>query len=429
MLIAVLMVAGAAIFAAVPVRKVDSQEAITVISDEPRNEFPAGVTFSVSFNSPAAEEQVRLRYEVAPDGTGASGIADCSGSETISCTYTLQSGRGIFIIPGAEITYHWEIEDADGNTLSTPDKLYVHEDTRFDFRTVSAGNVTVYYHSGTEGEADGVLAAAIETLNTIGALEQVQVSFPVKIFLYETAAEMQPAIAPSGGRGVQVLGEVVYSDTAMVSADVETLDITRHEVAHIVTREATKGPFGIAGWLNEGISVYAQREPLAGHEGALEAAIRGDRVLTFAGLNSSATGGVASTVGLYYGQSGAIVRFLVETYGAEKFAELLRTFKSGATQDDAFEQVYGLNALGIENAWRESVGLDPRAAVPTATAVPTEDPDATPTARAGTTAPEGDGTGDGDGGFPVTSAVLIGLLAISALGAAGISWRVARERL
>lgn len=419
LIVAIALIAGA------DARSATAQESITVISDSPQNEFPTGVTFSVSFSAPAAEEQVRLRYRVAPDGTGASGIAECSGSGTVTCTYTLQSGRGIFVIPGAEITYHWEIADVDGNDLSTPEKLYVHEDTRFDFRTISDQNVTVYFHPGTEDDAEGVLAAAVEALAQVSALEQTQVSFPVKVFVYDTSTEMQPAIAPSGGRGVQILGEVVYSDTAMVSTDVATLDITRHEIAHIVTREATKGPFGIAGWLNEGISVYAQRQPLSGHEGALESAIRGDRVLTFAELNSSATGGVASTVGLYYGQSGSIVRFLVEEYGADKFADLLRTFKDGATQDAAFERVYGLDALGIENAWRTSVGLGPRAAAPTPTPRPDEDE---PTPRAGTSAPDpGDDDGGGDGA-PIGAMVIIGLLTAGVVGAGITATRVVRSR-
>src|SRR5581483_2937040 len=135
---------------------------------------------------------------------------------------------------------------------------------------------------------------------------------PVKVFLYQTADEMQPAIAPvtRPGSGVQILGEVVYSDTAMVSADVATLDITRHEVAHIVTRQATKGPFDVPGWLNEGISVYAQNRPLAGHAEALQSAIDRDRVLSMRELNSSASGSTASTVGLYYGQAGSIVKYL-----------------------------------------------------------------------------------------------------------------------
>jgi len=378
---------------------------VGVVSEDATNEFPRGVTFSISLRADPPPKEVRVQYHLAPDGTGASAVADCSEGATITCTHTLTSGAGIFIIPGANITWHWEVTDASGQRTNTPDKLYVHQDTRFTFQTLQQGDITLYYHSGSEAQARAVLQAAAETLDRIGQLEQTQVNFPVKVFLYETADEMQPAIAPGGvGRGVQVLGEVVYSDTAMVSADVATLDITRHEVAHIVTRQATKGPFDVPGWLNEGISVYAQSRPLAGHAEALQSAIDRDRVLSMRELNSSASGSTASTVGLYYGQAGSIVKYLVDTYGAEKFAQLLRTFKAGSTVDKAFQTVYGFDSLGLENEWRASVGLGPRSASPTLTPAPTEQARAAPTSSAR----QPSGAGAADGG---TSWVLVGVIA------------------
>ena len=108
-----------------------------------------------------------------------------------------------------------------------------------------------------------------------------------------------------------------------------------------------------------------------------------------------------------------------DNYGSWSF------LKDGATPDDAFERVYGLDALGIENAWRASVGLDPRAASPTAAPRPDDDE---PTPRAGTGAPDaGDDEGDG-GGAPVGAMIIIGLLAIGVVGAGFMAVRVARAR-
>ena len=428
-LAAVLGVSVAALAFAPAFGRAASQEAINVVSQSTQNEFPRGVTFSISFDAPAPAAEVRLQYELAPDGTGATGVADCTDAAVTTCTYTLLSGRGIFVIPGAEITYSWRIADEDGNELTTGDQLYVHEDTRFDFQTIGEGNVTVYYHSGTESQAADVLAASVEALESVGSLLQTQVTFPVKVFLYRTAQEMQPAIVPTGGRGVQVLGEVVYSDTAMVSADVSTLDIVRHEIAHIVTREATRGPFGIAGWLNEGISVFAQRNPLPGNGAALDAAIRNDRVLTMPELQSSATGGISSTVNLYYAQSGDIVRFLVETYGEDRFAELIGTFRDGATADDAFMQVYGFDALGLENAWRSSVGLTPRVpATPDAEA--TREAQARATEVAGADIDDGaSATSDDSGDVNWLAPGLAALLVVAAIAAGAWTFSVARSRI
>jgi len=403
-----------------------AQQDINVLSDTTTNNFPAGVTFNITFTAPSAPGEVRLSYEVAPDGTGATAIATCTGASTISCAYTLTSGRGIFVIPGAEITYHWEIEDAAGDRTSTEDRLYVQEDPRFTFRQLAGSNVTVYYQDGLDDAAPGVLRAAVDTLARLGQLEQTTVDFPVKVFLYATAEDMSPAIVPSGGSGVIVLGEVVYSDTAMVSADASTLDIARHEVAHIVTREATDGPFGIPGWLNEGISVFAQNQPLPGHGAALQAAIRADSVLTMPELNSSSSGGSAGTVGIYYGQAGSIVKYLVDTYGEDKFAQLLRTFKEGSRVDAAFQSVYGFDQLGLDNEWRQSVGLAPRPAAPTPTAPSGE------AAGAPTPAPRPPGTATnraGEDGGHTVAYVLIGVFALAAVGAVAYSARVIRSRL
>ncbi len=410
-------------------RPAAAQAAISVVSEAPQNDFPAGVSFSISFTAPAASKEVRLRYTLAPDGTGASAVADCAGTPTVTCTFALNSGRGIVIIPGAEITYHWEIEDAAGDKLSTPEKLYVHEDTRFTFHTLQQGNITLHYHSGSEAQGRAVLQAAADAIEKVSALEQTQVTFPVKVYLYTTAQEMQPAIAPGQqGRGVTVLGEVVYSDTAMVSSDVATLDVVRHEVAHIVTGQATKGPFGIAGWLNEGISVYSQTRPLSSDDSALASAIASDRVLSIKELNSSASGSSGVTVGLYYGQAGAIVKFLVETYGADKLAQLLKTFKDGSTADKAFQGVYGFDQAGLDNAWRASVGLAARPPSAATTAQPSAESRSASTPAPGATAAPAS-KASGGGGTSATTAVIIAALAVALLGAAAVAITVVRRRV
>jgi hypothetical protein len=425
LLLALALVAAAAFSINVAV----AQEGVAVQSEEVRNEFPVGVTFSLTFSAPSPPDEVRLRYELAPDGAGASAVVECESAAayTYTCTHTLTSGRGIFVIPGAAITYHWEITDADGNRTSTDSQLYVHDDPRFEFQPLTRDNITVFFQPGRDSLAQNVLDAAAETIAEISALEQTTIDFPVKVYLYNTAEEMQPAIVPGGGRGVTVLGEVVYSDTAMVSSDVSTLDTVRHEVAHIVTRQAMKGAFDIPGWMHEGISVFAQERPLPGHDAALADAIRRDGVLTMPELNSSAVGATGATVGLYYGQSGSIIAYLIDTYGAEEFAELLATFRRGSTIDAAFEAVYGFDQLGLENEWRASVGLAPRT-VDEATAEPTREARVAETPADAGDEPSGRAASDdGDGPPLATIGALLLMVAALVITATG-SFVIVRNR-
>ncbi len=156
------------------------------------------------------------------------------------------------------------------------------------------------------------------------------------------------------------LGEVSSPDTAVVSLDQEPEDILRHELAHVVVDNAVKGPFGdLPAWLNEGTAVYAQSKPDADETSALKDAIANNDVLSLGSISSSTSALSASKVSVFYGESWSLVSFLINTYGDDKYAQLLATLKSGSTMDEAFQSVYGFDQAGFEAAWRQSVGLPP----------------------------------------------------------------------
>ena len=400
-----------------------AQEEIEVRASRARSDFPSGIVFILDAASSAGFDDVRLVYRVAPDGVRATAIPDCAGGTVVSCTFELISNERSRLIPGAEVTYFWRLTVGD-TTEETEPQLLIYEDERFDWRTVSEGNLTLWWYRGSEDEARRVLAAGRESLDAISALLQTAVDFPVKIRYYGSAEEMRPAIISTERQGVVTLGEVVYSDTAMVSADFAPTETARHEIAHIVIRQAVRGPFGVPDWLHEGTAVFAQSQPSPNQREALARAVQSGQLLSVRSLSSASSGAQPERVALFYGQSYSLVAFLVESYGEEQFARLFQTFKEGATTAEALEQVYGFNQDGLENAWRESIGLPPRQA-PTPDeerAAPTQ-PIATPETAS---AP---GSGD-DGGAQIIVIIAIAglavLLAGGLLGAAvivGRRWR------
>jgi hypothetical protein len=348
---------------------------VDVVSNTAQSQFPNGIAFALQANVSAPAEDVRLVYEIAPDGVRATARPDCIGDTSLSCRYQLGGGQATLLIPGAVVTYSWGVT-INGQTSETPTQSVTYEDTRFNWQTLTDGPVTLYYYSQGEDDARAVLAAGRDSLDRFSTLLQTSVDFPVKIYYYASAEDMAPAIMSDNAQGVITLGEVATSDTAMVAADSSPEDIARHEIAHIVVRQAVPPPYKVPDWLNEGLAVYAQSAPLGGQRSAIEDAIRSGDVLSVRSLSSASSGSQANKVFLFYGESWSIVKFLIETYGDAKFADLFRAYHSGADTRAALISTYGLTEDSLENAWRASVGLPPRQ-VPTPASSNAQEPTST----------------------------------------------------
>jgi len=382
--IAILLVAVATISALLPQPR-PAAAAIEVRANTVANRFPDGLQFTLFTASDANITDVRLRFRILPFGVNASIKPNCTTGSTVNCTANVGSSRESYMVPGAGIVYYWEITDASGARLVTDEQTTTYEDQRFEWQSIEDGNLSVHYYFGDLASQQTVLKTARETIDRFSELENTTVDFPVKIWVYRTAAEMAPAVASRRGQGpdtsIQTLGEVGAADTALVSRDTTFMDVVRHELAHIVTGAAVrthKYIVDIPTWINEGISVFAQTGLLPSEEQAFTLAIQRNRVLPITSLNASARGS-SNDVSIFYAQSGSIIAYLVKTYGEAKFGEFIEAM-AGDTTDKALQKVYGFDQTGLENLWRKGVGLPEVGATaagtpaPQATQVPTLTP-------------------------------------------------------
>ena len=325
-----------------------------------QNLFPDGARLTIFLASGAEITSVRLSYRILPAGSPSGLRAQCSAGgagSVINCTADLNRNV-VYMAPGAEVEYTWEVEDAAGGKLTTARSGFTYEDERFTWEAFSDGNITVHYYLANEQTAQSVLRVASETMNRFNALEGTVVDFPVKVWVYQTAADLQAAASGRRSDGVHTLGQRVADDTVLVSRDTDFLNIVRHEVAHVVTERATRGQIGvIPTWIDEGLSTYAQTRLIPGEQQAFDLAVRANRMLPITSLNAS-TRDAAATVSLFYAQSGSIVEFLVETYGEARFAQFVAAFRNEAV-DGALKAAYGFDLLGLEEQWRKSLGLPP----------------------------------------------------------------------
>jgi len=427
------LVLAVAFTAGMATGSVRAQE-IGINSQDVANSFPDEIVFRISATGNADIEKVTVRYQILPDGVPAYGVPQFNPGRLVQVDFHLDANDGqLYLAPGAEILYHWEIEDAAGNVVVTPGTTFVYQDTRYEWVSASEGAVSVHWYG--DRDAESYLRVAADTLDRMSSLLGVEAIFPVKVWVYDDNDDMLAAL-PRRSQGQEIerrtAGVRVASDTVLMLADGGG-DILRHELTHVVTKVAGVGPYGdLPAWLDEGTAMYAQSEPGEGFTSALDGAVDRDRLLSVRSMTSPT--GDPDKVTLFYGEAWSLVSFLVDEYGEEKFAQLYAVFKDGSTTDNALQQVYGFDQEGLEDAWRASLGLAPRQrATTTPSPTPTlAQPSPTPAQPSPTPAQNNGSQVDHEDEVPWATAAALGaagfaLVAVSLGGGVFLARRLRRR--
>lgn len=381
--------------------------------------FPDRLVFHASAEGSAEIEKVRLRYEILPDGSNASGEAEFQPGKSVSAVFALQAPDQptFYLAPGTTIRYYWEVTDAAGNTGRTEEATFFYDDDRFQWSHLEQGGVTIYFYAGSEDDARAMLEVGAENIARMSALLGGSVDFPVKVWIYDSVDDMRPALPSRSAtyeESVITAGIRITTDTVLVLGEA-SFDTLRHELTHVVTAASGESALGsLPAWLDEGTAVYSQDDP-GGFRDAIERAIDRGEVLSVRSITSSP--GDPGKVNLFYGEAWHLVSYLNESYGGEKFAELYATIKSGKRIDSALKAVYGFDQDGLEDEWRAANGL-PARETPLATEPPAED-EPTDAPDGGSHVSPSDDGGTSSGTVIIIAAVTLALAAL--IGFAGFT--------
>ena len=406
---------------------------------------PASMTFKVSVQSDADLAEATLNYTLlnaSGANVGGSIKADVAGGKSANLSATLQTNSAQRYIPvGTKLTYSWTVTDKNGGKLTTPSQDYVFLDGRFQWTSKTSGLVTVYWYGGNDRNANDALQGAADSIDKNQKLLNVTMPYPIRIVVYRNSAEGKPAQQPRGATfeanvitgGSRVGVDLIHFYDPLNGG---LVDVVRHETGHIVTRVAGFGSLtSIPSWLDEGTAVYSQLTVDDGYQSALRAGIRGDQLLRLRNLQSAVN--QPDLVNLFYGENWAVVKFMVDTYGQQKFAAVFSSVKGGLPIDVALKQSIGVDQDGLYNAWRKSIGLKeidfpPIAEATTAAAVATQPPLRIPSSLSGADSTSG-GTGGAEGdaskaGTPVLG-IAVGVVSLLVAGGIGfLGLRLSKKR-
>ncbi len=343
---------------------VSAQGGITVISQSADYEFSRELVFELTVESTSqiGAEDLLLFYRIGVDGDRNRRVPEYDPGTRVAAKYVEQLQRGQ-IPPGSEIEYFWRIEDAAGNSLKTEPVTFTYMDDRFDWQSLSEGNVQVYWYKADQAFGERMLRIALDALGRLESNFGIALEQPIKIFVYQSKGDMQEALINRGETfegQIITLGTVVAPDIVLLHGTHSEVEETMaHELTHVVVGLVTDNPYGdIPAWLNEGLAMYNEGELRSGNRKALERAIRENRLHAVRSLASNT--GSPDEVNLWYGEVYSVVEFLLETYGRDKMAELLDVFSEGADYDDALVRVYGFDQTELDVQWRVWLGAPPR---------------------------------------------------------------------
>ena len=180
-----------------------------------------------------------------------------------------------------------------------------------------------------------------------------EVGRPIQVVLAEENSDLAHSVRPwIAGFAVGAADSIVIFPARSPKYPDDTLeDVLRHEVAHILIYRAS-GVRAVPRWFDEGLAMAAERDRgfqdqtqllyqlVSGPSSTL---IQVDRL--FSGSEEDQTRA--------YALAGALVRFVMQRFGAAKCAEVLAAVRRGSEFDAAFASVVGATTIEVEaEFWR-----------------------------------------------------------------------------
>ena len=337
-----------------------ADDGLKVVESSVAAAFPYQLTFNLEAESDVDITDIRLHYKVDRDHFAvvtSEIIIEFIPSTRVTAGWTWDMIKSGGLPTGTAIEYWWTLIDAGDKRIETERYSIQFNDERYQWRSLTEGDITLYWYQGNDNFASQLMMVAHEALVRLAADAGAYLQRPVRLYIYASAQDLQGAmIFPQ-----EWTGGVAYTTHGVVAIGISTMNIDWgkrtivHELTHLITHQMTYNPYNsLPVWLNEGLSMYAEGEMEPLFENYLEQAVMNDELISVRSLVSPFSA-AAQLSYLSYAQSMSIVDFLIDNYGQERMLELLNTFKRGSSYDGALMTVYGFNMDGLNDLWQDYI--------------------------------------------------------------------------
>ena len=208
-----------------------------------------------------------------------------------------------------------------------------------------------------------MLEVSVQSVERMSDVLDVSDVGPINIMAYNNYRHMVGALPPRSQavrEGLKTEGQA-FSDfrvLLVLAFGEDFLGVTSHEVTHIIVDDAASTASSIVpAWLNEGLAEFGNVAPTDTYERALLYGIYTRRIKPLWHLQRF--DGEPDDIMIAYGQGKSVVDYLIDLYGTDAMARLMKELRNELSIDRALMKVYGFDQAGLDSDWRKSIGMNP----------------------------------------------------------------------
>lgn len=378
---------------AVPTRAADP---ITITSNKFINNFRTNLKFELQAESTAGKiNQVALYIQIDGLPSTARQVPEFTSNNQVQATYEWRLTNN-YLPPGATGQFWWMLEDDAGGKLTTAKQTFRVEDLSKQWNKLANNQYALYWYNGSESFGKALFDRGVQAMEFLQKDLGITVDKQIQSYIYGDTPSFRNALQVGAQEWT---GGVSFNDHSIILIHIEPNNLewgkgaTTHELTHQVIRQKISGPLGdlsMPRWINEGMAMYYQNFPPnldSRSQNALNRAIQNDALPALRTLTGTFPADSAAA-NLAYSQSYSVVEFIFRQYGKDKIMALFQEFKKGGDYDGIFARVLGVNTDELDNEWRKSVGLKPRALPARAIGSPTPFPTFSLSTDDGSSAPK-----------------------------------------
>jgi len=334
---------------------------ISVLASNVDVNYPSQAVFTLEAESHVNIVDVRFYYQVDMMNYAevvSEGWAEFTPATKIEANWVWDM-ENASLPPGAEVTYWWMVENADGNRFETSPEIMHFDDERYLWQSLTSSvlqdsTLILFWYEGSDSFAQELMDTCQGGLARLTQDIGTYPERPIKIYIYASTSDLQGAmIFPQEWTGGAAF--TAFS-TIAIGIPPSELDWGKralvHELTHLVVHQATFSPYGqLPVWLDEGLATYNEGALDLVFRSSLEEAILEDELISVRSLCSPFSA-ETEKARLSYAQSYSLVEYLLDNYGQDRMLELLTILKQGSTYDEALTEVYGFDIDGLDASWR-----------------------------------------------------------------------------